>query len=129
MNLVRKYKLYKFFGEPLNVKELEIILFIKETLKDLVQYKDESYPDTIFYMKGDKLVLEENLKSEYLRVRYECFWHVLERIYLMRYIDVQVIMKYMIEEVFKRKVVTPDYVMYDVSQLIEKAFIKNKNLT
>ncbi len=123
MNLVRKYKISKILNQPLTSVEQQIILFIQSWLKDLIPFKMDEYSSSIFYMNSEGLyVLEQNTKSAYIYVRWKDFWNVLEDKYLMKYKDIQDIIKFMVEEAFKQKVATPLFSSNTSSNRVEEAF-------
>ncbi len=123
MNLIRKYKISKILNQPLESIEKEIIDFIHSWLSNLIPFKMDEYPDSIFYMKEDgRYVLEQNNKKDRLWVRYNDFWSVLESKYLMKYKDIQDILKFMIEEAFKQKVATPSIYRLFIPFEVEEAF-------
>lgn len=89
-------------------QELEIINFIKDKLSDLIAYKDENHPETIFYRNSeDKWVLEQDNLNDTLWVKYKDFWSVLGIKYSMKFKDIQLVIKYMVEQKFKIKVSMP----------------------
>ncbi|MFM2393101.1 MAG: hypothetical protein RLZZ546_1083 [Bacteroidota bacterium] len=123
MNLIRKYKISKLLNKPLEGVEKEIILFIQDWLKDLIPFKMDKYPDSIYYMKQDgKYVLEEDKNNKVLWVRYIDFWKVLEYSYSLKDTDIQIILKYMAEEAFKQQVATPYLLRALVVPEVEEAF-------
>ncbi len=130
MNLVRKYKISKILHQPLTGMEGEIIEFIKGWLYNLIPFKTDEYPDSIYYMSSKGLyvfseglyVLEQNTKSAYIYVRWKDFWEVLETKYYIEYKDIQDIIKFMVEEAFKQKVKTPSLSSGIASFVVEEAF-------
>ncbi len=125
MNLVRKYKISKILNQPLEGVDNEIILFIKGWLKDLIPFKYDEYPDTIFYMSKEGLyVLEQDYEHNKFWIRYKSFWGVLSTKYLIDYDDTQLLLKFMIEEVFKNHITSDMYFSYDqsIASRIEEAF-------
>ncbi len=126
--LIRKYKISKILNQPVTGLEGEIILFIQFWLKDLIPFKMEHISDSIFYMNSAGLyVIEQNPKNKYLYVRWIGFWNVLESKYLMKYEDIQLLLKFMIEESFKQKLVDIEYtckIEEAFRHMIEDAFKK-----
>ncbi len=125
MNLIRKYKISKLLNKPLTGIESEIIEFIKEWLKDLIPFKYDESPNTIFYMNTEGLyVLEHSFENRYLYVRWIDFWNVLSHKYSLNYIDIQLLLKFMIEEAFKKELSTPLMAHSDFNIMIEQVFKK-----
>ncbi len=123
MKLIRKYKISLITGIPLAGLERDCISFMKGILEDLIPFKEETYPDSIFYMnsKGD-WIFEQDNKYDMFRVRYNLVWKVLSDNYLMKDIDIQEFIKYMVEEAFKHKVSTPTMKDSFRIYMVEEAF-------
>ncbi len=123
MNLIRKYKISKILHQPLTGIEGEIIELNHSWLNDLIPFKMFEYTDSIYYMnsKGE-YVLEQDNKYDRLWVRYKDFWSVLESKYLMKYKDIQILLKFMVEEAFKQKVATPTKEFASQFLEVEEAF-------
>ncbi len=105
MNILRQYKIYKITGKLPEGKEGEAISFIKGILNDIIPFKHEKYPNSIFYMnrKGEWIFEQDNRRNEFY-VRYSTVWSILQNIYSIKYIDIQEFIKYMIEDIFKQKI-------------------------
>ncbi len=123
MNLIRSIKINKL-GIKISEKKMKIINFVNSMLSDLIPFKDDDYPMSIFYFKGDKWILELDNKNYILWVRYDIFWSVLEEKYKIKYSDVQTLLKYMIEQTFKEKVLTSIVRKTSNPIDVEKAFKK-----
>lgn len=107
MNLVRKIKISKLTDVSFTDEEKEIVDFIKSKLDDLIPFKWDKYPLSIFYMnsKGD-YILEQDDKRDSLFVRWNGFWRVLHDKYSIDNTNIKVLIKYMVEQAFKEKVST-----------------------
>ncbi len=122
MNLIRSIKINKL-GVAIPEKELEIIDFVKSMLSDLIPFKFDDYPESIFYMSSaGKWILEQDYKNDRMWIRFNTFWSVLENKYSMGYDDIQTLLKYMIEQAFKEKVSTPLRRSKETNSGIEQAF-------
>ncbi len=122
MNLIRSIKINKL-GIAIPEKDKEIIDFIKSILGDLIPFKFDNYPLSIFYMSSNgKWILEQDNKNDRLWVRYDIVWEILEEKYLIEYDDIQTLLKYMIEQAFKEKVSTPFLDKVTVYLKVEQAF-------
>lgn len=124
MNLVRRYKISKILNQPLKGIEGQIINFIKDWLTDLEIRKFDKFPNSIFWLKKNKIVLHQNLKFEFLNVIHENCWEILEKKYNMKYSDIQNILKYMIEESFRNQIKTST-ISQNCSILLIKEILKN----
>lgn len=84
-SLIRKIKIHKLIP-VLFLRELELILFIKDKLKDLIKYEHKYHLQSIFYMKPDgECILEQDNKYNMLWVKFDGFWDVLNRKRLLYY--------------------------------------------
>jgi len=96
MNLVRKYKIHRL-SPCLNDVELEIISFIENQLKVLKPIKKHNYPKTTYYVNSDdEIILQQGIISDKLWVRHKDFWGVLQEKYLLEYVEIQDIIRYMV---------------------------------
>ena len=111
MNLIRKIKLKNLGVEP-DEKTLDMIKFIESNVLNLVEFKDPEYHYYVFYMKGDVNMFQYNKKNQYLYVRYEGLWSVFSKQFNLKYYEIQQIMKDIVEDHYKWKVITTDYVNY-----------------
>ncbi len=123
MSIIRKYKISKITGIPLAGLESECISFMKGILEDLIPFKEENCPDSIFYMnsKGD-WIFEQDNKNDVFYVRYDIVWSILQSEYNIKGSEIQEFIKYMVEEAFKQRVSTPSVEIIDVQTLVEEAF-------
>jgi hypothetical protein len=122
MNIIRKYKIHQLVP-CLNDKELEIINFVKDKINNLTEYKDDKYPNSLFFMNsGGKYIFELDDENERLFVRYKDFWEVLETNYNLKHDDIQSIIQGMAEIEFRRKVYTSGYVFLSYTKTVEIAF-------
>jgi PAS domain-containing protein len=105
-NLYRRYKISQLLDEPLLDKDKEIIDFILDKIKDLTLYIDEDGCHNYMNSKCE-FIFQHDDKNGMLWVRYQDFWSVLEYKYLLNDVDIQVIIKDMVETAYKMSVVTP----------------------
>jgi hypothetical protein len=103
-NLYRKYKISQLLDEPLSNEEKELVEFIIDKIKDLTIFIDNGN----YYMNSiGEFVFQQDEKNDRLLIRYDGFWSVLEDKYLLKYDDIQVIIKGMVETTYKMSVGTP----------------------
>ncbi len=123
MNLVRKIKISKITEVNFTEIETEIINFVNSKLDDLIPFKYEKYPKSIFYMSPEgKWLLEQDDKNDRLYVRYNNFWEVLNDKYKMINSEIQYTLKYMVEQYFEKKVSSLWYSINTTSLLAEESF-------
>ena len=127
MNLIRKLKISDIV--PVEFSELEqgIIDLFNDNLSDLVVFIDESKPDEINYMKSDgTFIMQQDNKNHILRVRNDGFWSVLKFYFGFTNIDIEIIMKSMIEKTLKYKVSELSYtIINDWTYEVERKFKNN----
>ena len=122
MNLIRKLKISEIVPVDFTEEELEIIKLFDDNLKDLTIFIQDGYPLRINYMKNGSWIMQQDIENVILLVRYQGFWEVLDYKFGMRYIDIQILMKSMIERTFNQKVVTPSAIGLNTAAMIEIAF-------
>ena len=105
-NLIRRYKISRAINEPLEGKDKEIIDFIKSKIDGLTIFQMNDYKINFMNSEGN-CIMQQDSKNDYLWVRHEGFWSVLETKYLLIYEDIQIVMKGMVELAFKLRVSTP----------------------
>ena len=68
----------------------------------------EKWPNSYFFMQGDRFVMEQDKKNDTLWVRQDGFWSIFSNDFSLRYTDTQTIIKFLVEQHLKSKVGTPD---------------------
>ena len=120
-NLYRIYKISKITNDSISDIEKEIIEFILDKIKDLSLFIDDEGRHN--YMNSDgKFIFRQDEKTDRLLVRYYGFWEVLEKKYLLKYNDIQVIIKGMVEESYKMKVGKPPSFAPVLSLMVEESY-------
>ena len=122
--MIRELKLYDLCGE--NTPEvLKLNIFFNNLFSGLTVYTKNDKPDLIF-MKGDKYIMEQDLKFGYLWCRYDGFWSVLKKEYKLEYSEVQAVISYkvigLVEEAFKIESLTPLSIYPPKHHRVEEAF-------
>lgn len=124
--LTQSLKLSKLSEIPLTaeLKRLdEAILFIQSILdKMILKIDEESYPDEEHYFIDDKLYFIYDLKDTDLWCRYDDFWSILECKYQYNYQEISDLIKVVVEEHFKNKVVAPRFGMLLNVRRVEEHF-------
>ncbi len=107
--MIRELKLYDLCGES-TPDVLRLNAFFDELFTGLSVYTKDDKPDLIF-MKGDKYIMEQELKIGYLWCRCEGFWSVLKDEYKLEKSEIQAVISYkvigLLEEAFKLGSLTP----------------------
>jgi hypothetical protein len=63
--------------------------------------ESEDYPDSIFYKKDGKVVMEQGNKNKYFYFDYNDIWSFFESFFGMKYEQVQEVLRYWLEETLK----------------------------
>jgi hypothetical protein len=66
---------------------------------EVIEHPD--YPDSIFYKKNGKVVMEQNKKNESFFFDYGDIWSFFESFFGMEYEEIQDVLRYWLEETFK----------------------------
>lgn len=123
MSLVRKLKISKITKIPLTGIDKEIVDFINSILDNLTSYTIDNCYNIIFYMnsKGEWM-LEQDDGNDKLYLRWEEFGDILQNKYFMKYSDIQVLIQYMAQQSFNRKLSTPVAERAGIRVLVEKGY-------
>ena len=128
MNLIRKLKISEITLVDFTESEKIIIDLFNDSLKDLVIFIDESYPERINYMKPDGIfIIQHDNTNDRLWVRNDGFWNVLESDFGLTYTDIQILVKYMVERALKLKVSRQKTVGSLGGSIVERAFKQKIN--
>ena len=82
-------------------KEAEMEEFFLSIFKKLTTKKSDKYPNSIFFMDGEKCFAEQDNKNKYFWIRYEDFWQVFETKFNMNYKETQAFLNGMLEKHLK----------------------------
>ena len=81
--------------------EAEMEEFFLSIFKKLTTKKSDKYPDSIFFMDGDKCFVEQDNKNKYFGTRYEDFWQVFKTKFGLKYAEIQAFLNGMLEKHLK----------------------------
>ena len=100
-----KEEIWKSFGydQSFDTPE-EFLLYVIDGISIKVQTK---YTKSIFWVKNDKLLFEQDLKNKELFVDYESIWVVFEKIFNLEYKEIQSFISNIVEEHLNWKGFTP----------------------
>jgi hypothetical protein len=84
-----------------------ILHFLNTGYGDLTEYRTDEYPNSIFYMKDNKVYMEQDKKNGVLWVDEESIWADLKEWFSLERNDSQSIIKKWVEETYNIKGVTP----------------------
>jgi hypothetical protein len=107
--------------EPLLDNDKEIIDFILDKIKDLTLFINE-YGCHNYMNSKDEWIFEQDEKNDRLWVRYKDFWSVLVNKYSLNTVDIQDIIKGMVETTYKMRVGTPHQFNIILSTEVETAY-------
>ena len=66
--------------------------------------KSVDYPDSIFYMIGDKVYMERNLKTDIFYIKYSNFWSIFETRFKLNDNEISDLLRCLLEEHSKIKI-------------------------
>ena len=90
-----------------NKLERTILHFLNKGYGDLIEYRTDKYPDSIFYIRGKKVYMEQNLEYGMLWVDYDTIWADLENWFSLEYDGIQSVIAKWVEETYNIKGLTP----------------------
>ena len=83
--------------------------FILDCLTDLVEYIHYHHLEYIFYKKHDDILFQWNQKDGYFYCSYTNFWSILQSKYNLKYDEIKILVKYMVEEyLIKKDIISTD---------------------
>lgn len=130
--LIRSLRLRKLSNTPLTseLKRLDnAINFIQKILDKMVLKIDpKEYPLMEFYFIDDKTYFEYDIETTDLWCRHDKLWKRLESKYRYNYYEISYLIKNIVEEHFKNKIVTPSNVHLGYHVSVEEYF-KNRTVT
>ena len=86
------------------VRAEKFLLFMLSLIKER---RSTTYPNSIFYMKGDKVLFEFDTKGKVLWVHYSKIWSVFESKYGLEYQQIRALVKKVVENTLKLEGITP----------------------
>jgi hypothetical protein len=105
-----------------NQLEDGVIYYLNEMYGDLEEYRTDEYPHKVFYMKGDNLYMEHNLKNGRLWVDTDTIWTDLKTIFSLENPEIQNVITKWVEETYKIQGVTPIAMLIGFTDLVEETY-------
>ena len=68
----------------------------------------ENYPESVFFRKNGKVVMEQDKKDKYFWVSYDEIWSFFESFFGMEYQQIREVLSYWLEETLKLEGYTPE---------------------
>ena len=82
----------------------------------------EKYPNSVFFRKDGKVVMEQDKKSKVFWFSYDDIWSFFESFFGMEYQQIQEVLRYWLEENFKLKGYTPTWRTFIKHPRLEENF-------
>ena len=89
--------------------EQVVIKYLNKMYGDLEEYRREDFPDKIFFVKGKKVYMEQDLKNDDLYVDYGTIWSDLGDTFSLERGEIKPIISKWVEETYKLRYVTPKW--------------------
>ena len=93
--------------------EKAIIHFLNKGYGDLIEYRTNEYPNSVFYIRGKKVYMEQNLKNGMLWVDYDTIWQDLKMWFSLEYNDIQSVITKWVDRDYNIRGVTPNNHLLD----------------
>jgi hypothetical protein len=77
------------------------IKYLNKFYGDLEEYGTDEYPDTVFFIKGKNIYMEQELESGRLYVDYDIIWKDLKTIFSLEAPEIQEIITKWMDETYK----------------------------
>ena len=108
--------------------EKTIINYLNEMYGDLEQYTTDEYPYSVFYVKDNKVYMEQDLTFGNLFINYFTIWKDLRTIFSLEDEDISRIITKWVEETYKLRGFTPDKDFSDILFGVEERDRKSTRL-
>ena len=69
--------------------------------------KSEEYPNSVFFRKNGKVVMEQDKENKWFYFGYEEIWLFFESFFVMEFKQIQEVLRYWLEKTFKLEGYTP----------------------
>jgi hypothetical protein len=86
--------------------EQVVIKYLNKFYGDFEEYRTDEVPDSVFFVKGKKIYMEQKLESGRLYVDYYTIWTDLKTIFSLETPEIQSIITKWVEETYKLRGVT-----------------------
>ncbi len=81
-------------------------------LDQLEVVTSDRYPNSVFYKKDGRVVMEQNKKNNNFWFDKDEIWSIFERFFNMEYEEIKEFLKYWLEEILKLEGFTPKYAVH-----------------
>lgn len=108
-----------------NKLEQVIIQFLNKKYGELEEYRRESMPNSIYFLKDGKVYIEYDILERVPIIGYDEIWEVLENIFSLKYEQIQSILDKWLEYGFNLKGRFPRPGNSMFWQYVEKEYEKN----
>ena len=105
-----------------NQNEKLIIKYLNNEYGDLKEYTTDEHPNTIFYVKDNKVYMEQDLENGNLWIDYYTIWTELETIFGLEDEEIERIIPKWVEKTYKLRGVTPLYTVTNYTPRWMKLF-------
>jgi hypothetical protein len=110
-----------------NKIEQVVIKYLNKYYGDLEEYRTDKRLNSVFFVKGKKIYMEQDLESRRLYVDYDTLWSDLRDTFSLGFDDIQSIITKWMEETYNLRGFTPKYVVlvysiYDGRDLQSEGF-------
>ena len=121
--IIRSIKLSVILNEPLTGEVSEIVSFLNDNLSNLNTFKNDTYPDYIFYGKDkDSLLFFQDIKNGCCYVHNDKIWSVFESKLNMQHTDIQQLMTWYIGNIYQIDVVNTNTCYISNSEVIGNTY-------
>ena len=86
--------------------EQVVIKYLNKMYGDLEEYRTDEHPDSVFFVKGKKVYMEQDLENDDLWVDYYTIWSDLENMFDLKYNEIQSIITKWVEVTYNLRGVT-----------------------
>ena len=92
--------------------EQVILHFLNKGYGDLTEYRDDEYPNSVFYIKGKKVYMEWDKEDDILLVNYGTIWKDLENWFSLYDKDIKLIITKWVGQTYNMRGIIPQNIDY-----------------
>jgi len=98
------------------------IKYLNKIYGNLEEYRTDERPDKVFFIRGKKVFMEQDLENDDLWVDYYTIWSDLEKMFDLKYNEIQSIITKWVEVTYNLRGVTSTFGNLATAHLVEETY-------
>jgi hypothetical protein len=105
-----------------NKLEHIVLKYLNKSYGDLKEYRTDGIPNSVFFIKGGKAYIEQDLKNGVLWVDYDTIWKDLKNTFSLNYDEIPLIITKWVKEAYNLRGLTPKALGGTLGGLVEDTY-------